>query len=171
MKKLIICALLSTLALAGCVGEKKNGGEINSLSVGMPMPAFSVANPDGSTVSSDDLAGERSVIVFFRTTCPDCSREMPNVNEAYAQLIGSGVRFVTISKEDNAATAVPEYWKATNMLMPWYLDPAGDAFTAFGVGYVPTIYLFGSDGKVAHVEVETFGFSVEGLIEMILALE
>jgi peroxiredoxin len=164
MIKKISVVLLSTMTLAGCVNEKRGGGD--ALPVGTQMPAFTVSGPEGS-VSSADLAGVRSVVVFFRTTCPDCSREMPNVEEAFKRVAGSGVRFVAVSMEENATVAVPEYWAATGMTMPYYFDPAGEAFAAFGVKYVPTLYLFGSDGKVARAEVETFTFSVDELVRMI----
>jgi peroxiredoxin len=168
MIKKISVAMLSTMTLAGCINEKR-GGE-DALPVGTQMPAFTVSGPEGS-VSSTDLAGVRSVVVFFRTTCPDCSREMPNVEAAFKKVAGSGVRFVAVSKEDNATVAAPEYWAATGMTMPYYFDPTGEAFTAFEVKYVPTLYLFGSDGKVARVEVETFKFSAEELVEMIEELK
>ena len=166
MKKISV-ALLSTLTLAGCIDEKRSCG---ALSVGAQMPAFSVTGPEG-TVTSTDLAGVRSVVVFFRTTCPDCSREMPNVEQAFRRVAGSGVRFVTISKEDNATTVVPEYWEQTGMTMPYYYDHSGDVFTDFEIQCVPTLYLFGSDGKVAWAEIETFEFSVDELVKKIEELK
>ncbi len=168
LMKNISVALLSTMVLAGCVSEKRRGDD--SLPVGTPMPEFTVTGPEG-TVTSADLAGVRSVIVFFRTTCPDCSREIPNVEAAFKRVSDSGIRFVNISKEENATTVVPEYWAQTGMTMPYYYDPAGTVFSAFGVRYVPTLYLFGSDGKVAHAEVETFEFSVDELVKKIEELK
>ncbi len=165
--KNITLALLSTLTLAGCVSEKR---EPASLSVGTPMPAFTVSGPDG-TVTNADLAGICSVVVFFRTTCPDCSREMPNVEAAFRRVEKSGVRFLTISKETDAATVVPEYRSAAGITMPYCLDPSGAAFTAFDIRYVPTLYLFGSDGKVAYAAVETFEFTVDELVKMIEELK
>ncbi|MDR2882387.1 MAG: TlpA family protein disulfide reductase [Alistipes sp.] len=166
-KTILTAALLSTMTLAGCVNEKRHGGD--ALPPGAAMPGFSVSGPDAA-VSSDDLAGAPSVVVFFRTTCPDCSREMPNVEEAFRRVAGSGVRFVCVSKEDDAAVVVPEYWARTGMTMPYYYDPAGGMFTAFGVRFVPTLYLFDSEGKVAWAAVETFGFTVDELVGRIEGL-
>ncbi len=164
-KTILTAALLSTLTLAGCVNEKRPGGD--ALPVGAAMPAFSVSGPEGSAVSSTDLAGGPSVVVFFRTTCPDCSREMPGVEQAFRRVAWSGVRFVCVSKEDNATTAVPQYWADTAMTMPYYFDPSGEVFTAFEVGFVPTLYLFDSGGKVVFAAVETFEFSVDELVARI----
>jgi peroxiredoxin len=164
-KQILTAALLSTMTLAGCVNEKRQGGD--SLPVGAAMPEFAVSGPDGSAVSSADLAGAPSVVVLFRTTCPDCSREMPNVEEAYRRVAGSGVRFVCVSKEDNAIEAVPEYWAQTGMTMPYYFDPAGEVFAAFEVSFVPTLYLFDSAGKMTYAAVETFEFTVDELVKKI----
>ncbi len=166
MARTMAMLLTATILLSGCISEKKND-EPNSLPIGAQMPEFSVTGPDG-VVTSADLAGKRAVVVFFRTTCPDCSREMPGVDEA-ARRIGpqSDLRFVTISKESDATTVVPEYWENTGMTLPYYFDTEGIAFTSFDIHYVPTLYLFGSDGKVVHVEVETFQSSVDKLINMI----
>ena len=163
MMRNIAAALLSTMALAGCVSGK---GEGDSLPLGSAMPEFSVSGPDG-TVTDGDLAGVRSVLVFFRTTCPDCSREMPGVEAAFRRVEGSGVRFVAISKEENATVAVPEYWAEAGMSMPYCFDPGGTAFAAFDIHKVPTLYLFGSDGKLARSAVETFGLSVDQLVNLI----
>jgi peroxiredoxin len=167
MKKAMILLAAATM-LAGCFSEKKNGSD--SLPLGAQMPEFSVSGPSG-TMTSNQLKGTRSVVVFFRTTCPDCSREMPNVETAFKRVAGSGVRFVAVSKEDDAVTKVPEYWEATGMTMPWYLNPTGEMFTAFDIHFVPTLYLFGSDGKVAYSAVETFDFSADELVELIEALK
>jgi peroxiredoxin len=167
MKKAMIL-LAAAVMLAGCVFENKNGED--SLPLGAQMPEFSVSGPSG-TVSSDQLKGTRSVVVFFRTTCPDCSREIPNVEAAFRRTAGSGVRFVAVSKEDDAVTKVPEYWEATGMTMPYYLNPTGEMFTAFDIHYVPTLYLFDSKGRVAYSAVETFDFSADELVELIEALK
>jgi peroxiredoxin len=164
MTKKIATVLLATMTLAGCISEQR--GAKDALPVGAPMPAFSVSGPDG-TVTNADLAGVRTVVALFRTTCPDCSREMPNVETAFKRVGGSGVRFIAISKEDNATVEVPKYWAETGMTMPYYFDPEGAAFTAFDVHFVPTLYLFGSDGKVAYAAVETFDFSADELVKLI----
>lgn len=163
----VITLVAATVMLvgAGCFSERKSGGD-DSLALGSPMPQFSVSGPEG-TITDGDLAGTCSVVVFFRTTCPDCSREMPNVEAAFKRVAESGVRFVAVSKEEDAETAVPEYWEATGMTMPYRFDPSGAMFEAFDVSRVPTLYLFGSNGKLVYAAVETFEFSANKLVEMI----
>jgi hypothetical protein len=76
---------------------------------------------------------------------------------------------VAISYEE--AQVVDAYWREAGYTMPWYLDVNGTAFPAFGVQYVPTPYLFDSDGRVAFAAVETFDFDAAGLVAHIRNLE
>ena len=175
MKKISnIPALLATVVLlSGCViGEKK---EAESLLPGAPMPLFSAAGGNAGSITASDLSGKRTLVVLFRTTCPDCQRELPKVEAAF-RAVGTeaNIRFVAITKEANAAIAVTDYWTLNDYTMPWYIDD-GVAFTGFDVHYVPTLYLFGTDGKVVFVVVEKFknhGINTaDDLIELINDLQ
>lgn len=156
MKKIsnILTLLSVTFLLAGCViGEDSKQ---NSLPVGASMPEFSVVDVDNEPFAYESLAGKRALVVFFRSTCGDCKRELPLVETAYRAVKDQeDFRLVAITKEANAATVVADYWGEQGYTMPWYIDD-GMAFTGFEVERVPTLYLFGTDGKVAFVAVETF---------------
>jgi peroxiredoxin len=149
------------MTLASCTPEKMDGE--TALPVGAPMPEFSVSGSDGATVTNADLVGAPSVVLFFRTTCPDCQREMPYVEAAFKRV--SGVRFVAISKEDNSAVAA--YWNDNGMTIPYYFDPSGEVSTAFDIHFVPTLYLFDSKGKVVYTAIETFNLSTDELTKLI----
>lgn len=163
MKKLLF-TFVAAASLAGC--EKP--AATDHLPIDTPMPAFSVMKPDGTTVTSTelDLVGNRTVVVLFRTTCPDCRRELPKVEAAFKALgAENDVRFVAISRENPDTVAA--YWAAADdgsgYSMPYYIDTDGTAFTAFDITYVPTLYLFGRDGKVAYAAIE----NADGLIDLI----
>ncbi len=161
----VILAFAATVSLTACL--KDGSAETDRLSVGTPMPQFSVSGPEGA-VSTSDLTEGRTLVVLFRSTCTDCQRELPKVEEAFREIgTESDVRFVAITKEDNYTTAVPEYWDEKGYTMPYYFDPGGPVFSAFRVTHIPSLYLFGSDGKVAFSAIETFDFGAEKLIELI----
>ena len=169
MKKLIF-SLLAAAMFAGCISEKPVDKGSAHLPLGTPMPEFTVTGANG-TLSNGDLAGQKTLVVLFRSTCPDCRRELPKVEAAYKALGGetSEVRFVAISKE--APQAVDEYWREAGYTIPYYISSDGEAFPAFGVEYVPTLYLFGTDGKAAFAAVETFDFDADGLVNQIRELQ
>ena len=68
----------------------------DSVGIGSPLPNFTVTLSDGSTVSTADLQGAPSVIVFFHTLCGDCRRELPVVERFSHEF--PGVRFLCIAR-------------------------------------------------------------------------
>ncbi len=84
---------------------------------------------------------------------------------------GAEVRFVAISREADHAVVVPEYWAGNGLTIPYFFDPSGEAFGAFEVKFVPTLYLIGSDGKVAHAIVETFELTADEIVKLIEELK
>ena len=160
----IIAAALAGCILAGCIREKQSPK--THLALGAPMPEFAVTGPSGS-VSSTDLAGKKALIVIFRSTCGDCKRELPKIENAFKTIseAGSDVRFVAISEEPEGVVA--EYWAAAGHTMPYFLDRSGSVYGRFEVSNVPTLYLFDSQGKVAFVAVETFGFGADEILAQI----
>ena len=164
-----VLAFAATVSLTACVDDRPVAP--GRLPIGTPMPLFSVSSPEGA-VSAEDLTGKRTLVVLFRTTCGDCRRELPKVEEAFREVgAESDVRFVAITKEDDHATVVPEYWDDNGYTMPYYFDPDGSASSAFVVTNVPSLYLFGTDGKVAFAAIETFDFGAEKLVELINELK
>jgi peroxiredoxin len=160
MKKFAITTVLGVaLSLAGCIDGEDDGR--GALATGTPMPEFSVTGPSGM-VSAADLAGKRTVVILFRTTCPDCRRELPKVEAAF-KAVGAeeNIEFVAISKESEAVVA--QYWAEAEYTLPYYIDGDGSAFAAFAVQFVPTLYIFGSDGKLVYAAIE----DAEGLLSQI----
>ena len=76
-----ICALF----LTGCVLE---GTDSKGVTPGDQVPAFRVQMDDGTFLSSEDLLGKPSLILFFHTSCPDCARTIPVVQKAYERYAG-----------------------------------------------------------------------------------
>jgi peroxiredoxin len=151
MKRLLLTLAAATLSLVGCI----NGGEDEirePLAVGAPMPEFSVTGPSG-TISDADFAGKRTVVVLFRSDCPDCQRELPKVEAVFAaDDTPADIEFVAISRESEAVVAA--YWEEAEYSMPYYIDKGGRAFEAFSVTHVPTLYIFDSDGLLTYVAIE-----------------
>ena len=70
MKKTVLILAVLVLAVSACIRDKIPEGA--ELGPGDRLPEFSVILDDGSVVSTGDLSGKVSVIVFFHTGCPDC---------------------------------------------------------------------------------------------------
>ena len=62
MKLTITSTLFAAAMLAAAIPAS---GDDNMLQPGMPFPAFSLPADDGSTVSTDDLAGTPYLLFFY----------------------------------------------------------------------------------------------------------
>lgn len=109
--------------------------------------AFTLSDLNGNKVSLDSFKGKKTVLVtFFTTWCPSCQDEMPQlegISQKYKakdlQVIGVGIRE---TKESLVIFA-----KEKGVTFPILLDEKGRVATAFGVRYIPNMFIFDKSGK------------------------
>lgn len=136
-----ILTALACLFISGCVTEPE-GGVI--LKVGDMMPRFEAQTLDGDVVSPQTLRGSESVIVFFNTDCPDCRRELPEIQKQADTEIPLGVRYICISREEGKEK-VEAYWKENGFTMPVSPQPSRDIYSRFAKSGIPVSFRFDSN--------------------------
>jgi peroxiredoxin len=121
------------------------------LKAGTQAPEFTLRDIDGNTVKLSDFRGKDVVLVFWATWCPDCRGEIPQLKELYARADPAKVAFVQVSfdrKYENLCTFVKEKEVPGVHLF----DPQGMKESAigkaYGVHWIPSLYLIGPDGRV-----------------------
>ena len=68
--------------------------------LGAPMPAFSAKRLVGdATVSSEDMRGTPSVLVFLSSTCGDCRKFAPELATLLPEMRAAGVALVVVGLE------------------------------------------------------------------------
>lgn len=117
--------------------------EDNIVNVGDRLPAFTVLMNDGSLLSTAQLQGKPSLIVFFSTTCPDCQRELPILNQRFLTS-GADTTFVAISREQGPES-VSTYWTEHNLSIPYSAQSDRAVYSLFARKGIPRIYI--SDDK------------------------
>ena len=107
----IITVLFSTtLPLYSCEPVIENTEpDSETIHVGDKLPFFTIETSQGDSLSTNDLLGKATVLVFFHTMCGDCQRELPVV-ESLHQKYGKEVRFICISREQTDEE-VAAYWE------------------------------------------------------------
>lgn len=96
---IIVIAALVVLAAVFIRKKMPVGPTIpDSLKPGQPLPQFSAVHEDGSTVSSSDLRGHATVILFVRGGwCPFCSRQVEEITSHYKDINSLGAKLVFIT--------------------------------------------------------------------------
>lgn len=150
------------LLLSGCViddhEEPASSDDGSIIRVGDHLPSFSVEVVDGSgnyTFSSDALTGP-TVIVFFNTSCSDCQRELPVLNDYYLRHRQEpGFQMVAIAREESEES-IAAYWVQHNLSIPYSPQKDRRIYSLFATQYIPRVYLCSSQGVVLWIGIEKF---------------
>ena len=150
-------ALLALSCNAVNDGDDTNVKEY--VKVGDRVPTFSVETvlADGSTATftTARLTGE-TVIVLFNTSCGDCQRGLPRMNDYYLQHCGDkGFQMVAISREEGAES-VAAYWKEQGLSIPYSAQTDRRIYNLFASSIIPRTYFCSADGIITQILVETF---------------
>ncbi|MDO9395649.1 MAG: TlpA disulfide reductase family protein [Herbiconiux sp.] len=158
----------AALLLAGCTNdplaqqylEGSNKGyisgdgtvtEVDEADRGEPV-TFAGVDEAGDAVSSDDYAGEVTVLNFWYAGCAPCRAEAPDLQQLSAEYEGKGVSFLGVNVRDQAATAA-SFSKTYGITYPSVVDTDGAMQYAFAGTVspkaVPTTLVLDQEGRVA----------------------
>lgn len=158
MKNKWIGMLLLGLLITGCSSIEDDNEVTERVNVGDRVPSFSVdVVTDGiiSTFSTAQLTGE-TVIVFFNTTCPDCQRDLPKLNQYYLKHKNDkGFQMVAISRAEGE-DSVAAYWKDNGLQIPYSAQSDRRIYELFASSIIPRIYFVSAKGIVTRVFIERF---------------
>ena len=153
-----LCSFVFLLVVAGCSAVNDDEETIERIKVGDRVPSFSLTVDNGGQVrsfSTTQLTGE-TVIVFFNTTCPDCQRDLPLLNDYYLKHKDEeGFQMVAISREEGDAS-VAAYWEANHLQIPYFAQTDRRIYNLFATSIIPRVYFCGADGIVTRVCIEKF---------------
>lgn len=130
-----IVAMIAVMIVSSCVTDDD---KVTSLKAGDKVPEFTVSLNDGSKLSTEDLRGHTSLVVFFSTTCPDCRQELPIVQRVYEKKPADAVIVCIAREEDEASIAA--FWEANGLTMPYSPQPDRRVYNLFASGVIPRIY-------------------------------
>ena len=140
----------------------------STLKQGQPAPPLNVTALDGTVVRLTDLKGKIVVLDFWATWCGPCVAELPHLVKAYEKY-GADKGFALISISiDSDEKALRDF--VTKNKMVWtqvFGEKAGATRSAeaYGVAYIPAIFVIGPDGKLAATDGR--GADLEKTIERI----
>lgn len=150
--------MLLCLLMTGCSSIEDDNEVTERVNVGDRVPLFTVdVVNDGvhSTFSTAQLTGE-TVVVFFNTTCPDCQRDLPKLNQYYLKhKADEGFQMVAISRAEGEED-VAAYWKDNGLQIPYSAQNDRRIYELFASSIIPRIYFVSAQGVVTRIFIERF---------------
>ena len=150
----IITVLFSTtLPLYSCEPVIENTEpDSETIHVGDKLPFFTIKTSQGDSLSTNDLLGKPTVLVFFHTMCGDCQRELPIIESLY-QKYGKEVRFICISREQTDEE-VAAYWEKHQLSIPYSAQTDRSVFSLFASSTIPRIYITDTTNTITAIFIE-----------------
>ena len=133
--------MLAALCMTACGNDEET-----IIKVGMAAPTFELKGLDDSKVTSESLKGKVYILNFFDTTCPDCRKEFPVLQQIYDNY-GDKVPVLNVPRSQGVEDA-EAYWKENGLTMPIYSDGAQRLYFQFATRTIPRTYIINADGIV-----------------------
>ena len=122
------------------------------LKPGQQVPDAKLKTPEGKSVKLSKLIkGKWALIDFWASWCPDCRKDMPNVQRMYADFAPRGVEFVGVSfdtEAENWVNAISKYNIRYAQVSDLKKMRDSEVAKAFGVKWIPSMMLIDPQGKV-----------------------
>ena len=160
--KILIRVFMMAFLLVGCtIDDHKDSpdpDESSLIRVGDCLPSFSVdyITNDGTGVFSTGRLTGQTVIVFFHTSCSDCQRELPELNDYYLRHRSEqGFQMVAIAREEGMES-IAAFWQEKQLSIPYSPQADRRIFNLFATQTIPRVYICSSEGIVQWMGVENF---------------
>ena len=148
MIRIYHCLLLGIcFALTACIREDFVYGEAGILP-GDRLPEFRVELNDGSSLTTSDLKGKVSVLVFFHTECPDCQEEFPVIQRLYDTYQEEDSVVVYCISREQPADEIEAYWQAHGLTLPYSAQEDRNIYSLFSEQGIPRVYVSTPDLEV-----------------------
>ena len=125
---------------------------VTLLKPGTDAPDFTLNDLSGKTVQLSDFRGKTVVLVFWASWCPDCRAEIPQLKSMWASSDPAKVKFVSVSF-DREYDTFRQFVSEQELPGVQLFDPAGKKDSsigaAYGVQWIPSLYVINPEGKVA----------------------
>lgn len=137
---------------------------------GQPAPLFTATSlAGGERTLEAHLGSEVLVLNFWATWCPPCREELPALDALAKTLADQPVRFYAVNQGESENLA-RQFLESRNLDIEVLLDPDGAIGERYQVRALPTTYVIGRDGIIAHTH-HGYGRGLEEEIrDQVLAL-
>lgn len=134
--------------LTSCLGNLDDTvmSENDVVKVGQQVPSFVVSINDGTTFNSSQMGRKPVCIVFFNTSCSDCRKELPIVQQIYEEFSDS-IQFVCISRAEDRKS-IQAFWTQKRLTLPYSAQTDRKIYNLFALSSIPRLYIIDSLGTI-----------------------
>ena len=164
--------VIVTGMLISCLNDDDFSSSNSELvKVGDVVPEFSLIGANGDMISSASLRGQYYLLNFFDTSCKDCQKEFPVLQQIYEKYQGELPVFNV--PRSQTADEVNAYWNKEGLTMPFYTATDKSLYYKFATKGIPRTYIVEMEGQVLDmfpdspvVDYETLDGTLQKLLEI-----
>ena len=158
MKKFWLIAL-AALTIVGCARRpaqpqeeeqpQEEPEQVEEVTIDNPYTDFTAVTPEGEELSLSQLVGKTDFVLvdFWASWCGPCRAEIPNLIKVYEQYKEKGLVVLGVAVNDKPEDTLKAIEK-DKITYPQILNSQNIAAETYDFNSIPTIYLFGPDGRV-----------------------
>jgi peroxiredoxin len=121
----------------------------DTLSVGDMLPPLTFTILDGKTITTDDLKGKTTLLVFFATWCGPCRAELPHVQKEIWEQFKDNPNFVLLAVgREHTPEELVKFSKENKFTFPIVADIGRKIYSHFALQLIPRTYLIDKKGKI-----------------------
>ncbi len=124
---------------------------------GERAPDFALPDLDGAVVRLSDMRGRPVLVNFWATWCGPCKREMPDIQQAYAQANGAFVVLAVNAEGTSSELArrlARDFRDELGLTFPILLDsPDSDVFNQYRLTGLPDSFFVDRNGVIQEIIV------------------
>jgi len=140
--KMLLAALLCQLVMVTAGWGVETGETI---------PDFGIKTLSGASLSRASLSGRPLLLTFWNTWCPNCRKELPEINRLAEKFAAKGLAVLAINTGLNdSESKARAFWKKNGFSFPAGFDHGFDIGESFGIQGVPTVLLVDARGVVRY---------------------
>jgi len=152
----VIAAWIGLIGLLGVVAIGMFQKAQGTVSIGQPVPNFTLTTFDGETYTLDELRGKVVVLNFWASWCKPCEQEAADLETAWRfYQPGSEVVFLGIAWTDTESASL-EYLSRFDITYPNGPDLGTRISQAFRTTGVPETYIIDRNGVLAYLKLSPF---------------
>lgn len=151
---MVVLMVKSNIGEAEPIEEVEEAVPNEGLEKGNTPPDFELSTLSGDEVKLSDLKGKKVILNFWASWCGPCKAEMPHMQNYYEKNKDSAnVEILAVNmttQERRGIEGIEDFVDSHELTFPIPLDKEGSVIDAYSVMTIPTTYMIGTDGTVAH---------------------